>query len=137
MGERSTLPVVGEPFGQYQLLSEPVEVVRRLAPVEPPNILAIGRNYREHAKEMKAEVANLTSNGLRAITLHHAGSKDVQMSDINAADQLLAIAELVSEGDPDLWAEVELKAEAIKAKKLAESKAATGTTEAPSNEAKG
>ncbi|HVP11495.1 MAG TPA: fumarylacetoacetate hydrolase family protein [Phycisphaerae bacterium] len=29
-------------------------VVRRLAPVDPPNIFAIGRNYREHAEEMKA-----------------------------------------------------------------------------------
>jgi hypothetical protein len=90
------------------------------------------------AKDMKAEVANLTSNGLRALTLHHAGSKEVRMDDINAADKLLAIAELVSEGDPDLWAEVELKAEALRAVKLVEAKAAAGTTETqPAVEVKG
>jgi 2-keto-4-pentenoate hydratase/2-oxohepta-3-ene-1,7-dioic acid hydratase in catechol pathway len=31
------------------------QIVRRLAPVAPPNIFAIGRNYAEHAKEMKSE----------------------------------------------------------------------------------
>ena len=35
-------------------LGEPVRVARLLAPVEPPNIFAIGRNYRAHADETGA-----------------------------------------------------------------------------------
>ncbi|MBN2560929.1 MAG: fumarylacetoacetate hydrolase family protein [Phycisphaerae bacterium] len=52
--ERRALPMIGELFGDRHFASEPVDVARRLAPVAPPNILAIGRNYRDHAKEMKA-----------------------------------------------------------------------------------
>lgn len=54
-GEGRALPLAGSLLGEGQPRSSPVRMVRRLAPVEPPNILAIGRNYREHAKEMKAE----------------------------------------------------------------------------------
>jgi 2-keto-4-pentenoate hydratase/2-oxohepta-3-ene-1,7-dioic acid hydratase in catechol pathway len=49
------LPLVGDLFGEYRFADRPMPVVARLAPVEPPNILAIGRNYREHAREMKAQ----------------------------------------------------------------------------------
>jgi 2-keto-4-pentenoate hydratase/2-oxohepta-3-ene-1,7-dioic acid hydratase in catechol pathway len=47
-------PLRGSPFEALSLDPQPVKVDRRLAPIEPPNILAIGRNYREHAREMSA-----------------------------------------------------------------------------------
>ena len=46
------------PFGAYRRLeaSIPLEEVRLLAPVQPGKILAIGRNYPEHAKEHEVEI---------------------------------------------------------------------------------
>lgn len=45
-------PITGCIFGEHSIAKDPVRIVRRLAPCEPPNIIAIGRNYRDHAKEM-------------------------------------------------------------------------------------
>lgn len=46
------------PFGIYRRLEAfiPLEEVRLLPPVQPSKILAIGRNYPEHAKEHKVEI---------------------------------------------------------------------------------
>ena len=46
------------PFGAYRRLeaSIPLEEVRLLPPVQPGKILAIGRNYPEHAKEHEVEI---------------------------------------------------------------------------------
>jgi 2-keto-4-pentenoate hydratase/2-oxohepta-3-ene-1,7-dioic acid hydratase in catechol pathway len=44
----------GDLFEHRALAGQPIPIVRRYAPVDPPNILAIGRNYAEHAEEMKA-----------------------------------------------------------------------------------
>lgn len=49
------LPIWGELFGDHSFGETPVPIGPRLAPVDPPNIIAIGRNYADHAKEMKAE----------------------------------------------------------------------------------
>src|SRR5262245_15554689 len=49
------IPLAGDLFGPLKPGDKPVEIATRLAPVDPPNIFAIGRNYREHAKEMHAE----------------------------------------------------------------------------------
>lgn len=51
----SAQPLIPGLFSAWHFESTPVPVSRRLAPVAPPNIIAIGRNYREHAREMKAE----------------------------------------------------------------------------------
>jgi 2-keto-4-pentenoate hydratase/2-oxohepta-3-ene-1,7-dioic acid hydratase in catechol pathway len=48
-------PMAGDLFGDRRLDGARERIVRRLAPVDPPNIFAIGRNYAEHAKEMKSE----------------------------------------------------------------------------------
>lgn len=48
-------PILGDLFGTRQVGTDPERIVRRLAPIEPPNIIAIGRNYAEHAKEMNSE----------------------------------------------------------------------------------
>lgn len=46
-------PIEGDVFGDFRLRSQPIkrEEVRLLAPVNPPNIIAIGLNYRKHAQE--------------------------------------------------------------------------------------
>lgn len=49
---RHARPISGDVLGEHAVGKEPVKIVRRLAPCEPPNIIAIGRNYRDHAKEM-------------------------------------------------------------------------------------
>jgi 2-keto-4-pentenoate hydratase/2-oxohepta-3-ene-1,7-dioic acid hydratase in catechol pathway len=44
----------GHPFAPFQIVGEPEPVagVRLIAPVLPSKVVAIGRNYAEHAKEM-------------------------------------------------------------------------------------
>jgi 2-keto-4-pentenoate hydratase/2-oxohepta-3-ene-1,7-dioic acid hydratase in catechol pathway len=46
------------PFGAYRRLEAmiPLEEVKLLAPVQPSKIIAIGRNYPEHAKEHDVEI---------------------------------------------------------------------------------
>jgi 2-keto-4-pentenoate hydratase/2-oxohepta-3-ene-1,7-dioic acid hydratase in catechol pathway len=51
-------PLAGGLFGDMAVAAGSVRVARRLAPIDPPNIFAIGRNYREHADEMKATEAD-------------------------------------------------------------------------------
>lgn len=52
------IPLAGDIFGELRPTGKTVRVVRHLSPIDPPNILAIGRNYREHAAEMKAAQAD-------------------------------------------------------------------------------
>ena len=46
-------PIEGDVFGDFKLITEPIkrEEVKLLAPVNPPNIIAIGLNYKKHAQE--------------------------------------------------------------------------------------
>lgn len=46
-------PIEGDVFGDFKLITEPIkrEEVKLLAPVNPPDIIAIGLNYRKHAEE--------------------------------------------------------------------------------------
>lgn len=46
----------GDLYGAFSNSGEPLDPVRRLAPVEPTAIYAIGLNYREHAREMGVKV---------------------------------------------------------------------------------
>lgn len=41
----------GDLFDRFELSTEMAEVRRLLAPVQPPNLIAIGLNYRRHAEE--------------------------------------------------------------------------------------
>ena len=52
--EEFLFPVVGSIFGDFKLGTSPVPIgeVRILPPVLPSKIIGIGRNYREHAKEL-------------------------------------------------------------------------------------
>lgn len=49
-------PLAGELFGALAFADEHVRVRAFLPPVEPPNIFAIGRNYRAHAAETGAQL---------------------------------------------------------------------------------
>lgn len=49
--ERRARVLVGSLYGELTFSSAEVVVARLLPPVEPPNIFAIGRNYRAHAAE--------------------------------------------------------------------------------------
>lgn len=48
--------IVGEIFGQFQVVDEHVEVKRLLAPVVPAAIFCIGLNYRRHAEETNSPI---------------------------------------------------------------------------------
>ncbi|MGB0409054.1 MAG: fumarylacetoacetate hydrolase family protein [Opitutales bacterium] len=50
------LRIEGDLFGTFSVTDEVLDPVKRLAPVEPVTIYAIGLNYREHAAEMKTEI---------------------------------------------------------------------------------
>ncbi len=54
-------PVEGDLFGVYRRLEAdiPLERVRLMAPLIPGKILAVGKNYAEHAKEMASDVPEL------------------------------------------------------------------------------
>jgi 2-keto-4-pentenoate hydratase/2-oxohepta-3-ene-1,7-dioic acid hydratase in catechol pathway len=47
----SARAIDGDPFGEFLLTDRRITPGKRLAPVVPPNILAIGLNYRKHAEE--------------------------------------------------------------------------------------
>ncbi len=51
-------PLVGSPFTEYQRseASLPLESVRLQAPLLPGKIVCVGKNYREHIKELGSEV---------------------------------------------------------------------------------
>jgi len=48
--------IEGDIYGQFRVTGKKVEVKNLLAPVEPPNVFAIGLNYRDHAAESGLEV---------------------------------------------------------------------------------
>lgn len=54
VGKQAAQPLVGELFGEVSFSTDTVRVRTMLSPVEPPNIFAIGRNYRAHAAETGA-----------------------------------------------------------------------------------
>jgi len=49
-------PLAGELFGALTFAGHPVAVKRFLPPVDPPNIFAIGRNYKAHVEETGANM---------------------------------------------------------------------------------
>lgn len=55
-GDGSTTVIAGDIFGDYRDTGQPAEVVKRLAPLAPVDILCIGLNYRRHAEEGKQAI---------------------------------------------------------------------------------
>lgn len=52
----SAEPILGDLFGDWQPSGRRARVAKLLAPLQPPLILAIGLNFREHARETKQPV---------------------------------------------------------------------------------
>lgn len=72
--ERTLHPLRGDLFGAHEFLDEAVQVREFLAPVDPPNIIAIGLNYRRHAEEQNAPLPERPLIFLKATTaLQHPG----------------------------------------------------------------
>lgn len=53
--EGHAVVLAGSLFDARPSSAKPMAIANILAPLDPPNVIAIGRNYREHATEMKAE----------------------------------------------------------------------------------
>jgi 2-keto-4-pentenoate hydratase/2-oxohepta-3-ene-1,7-dioic acid hydratase in catechol pathway len=52
----SALRIEGDLFGEYRVTGERLAVDKLLAPLVPTDILCIGLNYREHAKESNSAI---------------------------------------------------------------------------------
>ena len=55
-GDGTTREISGDIFGEYSVTSKTADVVKRLAPVRPTNVICIGLNYRHHAVESKCPI---------------------------------------------------------------------------------
>lgn len=60
--------IEGDIYGEFRVTDELLEPHRRLAPVEPRQIYAIGLNYREHAAEMGADIPEFPVVFTKSIT---------------------------------------------------------------------
>ena len=70
----SYVRVEGELFEGYKATRETAKVKRILAPVVPPMIWCIGQNYRQHAKEVGAEISEYPVVFAKGVnTLQHPG----------------------------------------------------------------
>jgi 2-keto-4-pentenoate hydratase/2-oxohepta-3-ene-1,7-dioic acid hydratase in catechol pathway len=54
--DRTAEPLVDGLWGDLRFAQERIRAVKLLAPLDPPNIFAIGRNYRAHAEETGARI---------------------------------------------------------------------------------
>ena len=52
----ATLTLDGDPYGDFRVGSQPADVRKLLAPVQPTAIIGIGLNYRFHAEETKSAI---------------------------------------------------------------------------------
>jgi len=55
-GDGAVRRIEGDIFGAHEVTSETAQEAKRLAPILPSAILAIGLNYREHARESGAKI---------------------------------------------------------------------------------
>jgi 2-keto-4-pentenoate hydratase/2-oxohepta-3-ene-1,7-dioic acid hydratase in catechol pathway len=54
--DRSALRIEGDLFGSYRVTDQKLPIDKLLSPIVPVDILCIGLNYREHAKESNSEI---------------------------------------------------------------------------------
>ncbi len=52
----TALEIAGDLFGSHSVTNKKADVVKRLAPVVPTNLICIGLNYRHHAVESKCPI---------------------------------------------------------------------------------
>ena len=66
--------IAGDIFGKYHVTRQRARIKKLLAPVQPPNILCIGLNYRKHAEETGAAIPERPVLFIKATTaLTHPG----------------------------------------------------------------
>jgi len=58
----------GEPFSALAPTGKTAEIVRLLPPVAPPNVIAVGLNYSDHARESGSKIPNAPQLFLKATT---------------------------------------------------------------------
>lgn len=75
--ERSAHPLRGDLFAAHEFLSEAVGVREFLAPLDPPNIFAIGLNYRRHAEEQNAPLPERPLIFIKATTALRAPGRPI------------------------------------------------------------
>jgi 2-keto-4-pentenoate hydratase/2-oxohepta-3-ene-1,7-dioic acid hydratase in catechol pathway len=68
LAEDRARPLPRGPFAPCELANESVAVKRLLPPADPPNIFAIGLNYRRHAEETGAKIPDHPLVFLKATT---------------------------------------------------------------------
>ena len=54
--DKSALRIEGDLFGSHRVTDQRLSIDKLLAPIVPTDILCIGLNYREHAKESNSEI---------------------------------------------------------------------------------
>lgn len=62
--------IKGDLFGKWQATSEsyPLSAVKLLAPIDPPNVLCFGRNYKAHAEESGDDIPKAPLLFIKATT---------------------------------------------------------------------
>lgn len=60
--------IEGDVFGTFRRTGRPATIKKLLAPVQPPNVIAIGLNYRDHAAESGMEIPKLPLVFLKGTT---------------------------------------------------------------------
>ena len=86
--------ISGDIFGDFELTGKKVEVKKLLAPVDPPNIIAIGLNYRDHAEESGMKIPELPLVFLKLTTSVIGPEEPIILPKV-APDQVDYEAELV------------------------------------------
>ncbi len=70
----SALKIAGDIYNSPQTTTEPADVAKLLAPIQPSSIICIGLNYRRHAEETRAQIPAFPVVFFKGInTLQHPG----------------------------------------------------------------
>ena len=70
----SALKIAGDIYNSPQTTTEPADVAKLLAPIQPSSIICIGLNYRRHAQETGAKIPEFPVMFFKGInTLQHPG----------------------------------------------------------------
>jgi 2-keto-4-pentenoate hydratase/2-oxohepta-3-ene-1,7-dioic acid hydratase in catechol pathway len=70
----SALKIAGDIYNSPQITTEPADVAKLLAPIQPSSIICIGLNYRRHAQETGAKIPEFPVVFFKGInTLQHPG----------------------------------------------------------------
>lgn len=93
-GEGEAIALTTGLFDRWEWESTSERVSARLAPIEPPNVIAIGRNYQGHAKEMKAETPEVDPLMFLKATTSVVGPDDSIVLPRSAPDEVDFEAEL-------------------------------------------